>query len=198
MIIFQSDLGLLIVTLPDIVCSPLARLRDVEPAMSDPLSLMGSAVGIVSLGIQVCQGLVSYTRSVKGRNKDIENGLKEVQSLTSLFNSINSIIPNIDQALIDTAEIRECLEAVEAKLQEFKQLLIKLRGLPQQGHIRSKAKEVVRSLVFPIHEGGLSSLRQSVQYLLDNLNLAVTTTSLYDQRSIGGSFVLSTDAPISP
>lgn len=34
--------------------------------MSDPLSIIGSAVGIVSLGITVVQGLVDYYAAFQG------------------------------------------------------------------------------------------------------------------------------------
>ncbi|KAL3469151.1 hypothetical protein BJX99DRAFT_265470 [Aspergillus californicus] len=41
-------------------------------AMADPFSIAGSTVGVVSLGLQVCNTLVTYCRSVKDADQDIQ------------------------------------------------------------------------------------------------------------------------------
>ncbi len=40
--------------------------------MTDPLSIGGSAVGIVALGITVCQGLFHYYSSCRDRSADVK------------------------------------------------------------------------------------------------------------------------------
>ncbi|RSM14149.1 hypothetical protein CDV31_005485 [Fusarium ambrosium] len=150
--------------------------------MSDPLSVAGTAVGITSLGIQVCQGLVWYLRSVYGRKAEIAEDLSEVQSLISIFYALNDILPKINQTrCTEATTIKRCLEDSEGKLLELQQLLIKLRGPEQPTTNRDKMREAGRTLVYPFRADTLKSLRQSLRELLDNLNLAVDITSLESQ-----------------
>lgn len=149
--------------------------------MSDPLSVAGTAVGITSLGIQVCQGLVWYLRSVRGRRTDIADGLNEVTTLITIFYSLNDILPKLNHTrCIGATTIRRCLEDSEGKLLELQQLLIKLRGPQQQQTTTNseKMKEAGRTFTYPFRADTLKSLRQSLRELLHNLNLAIDITSL--------------------
>ncbi|KAF4982590.1 hypothetical protein FZEAL_1822 [Fusarium zealandicum] len=147
--------------------------------MSDPLSVAGTAVGITSLGIQICQGLVSYLRSVKGRKQDIADGLNEVKTLISLFHALQNLVPKIDQKCVDSTAIRRCLSNSEEKLAEFQKQLNGLRGPnPSASNTWSKMREAGRSIIYPFYEEKLISLRQSLGDLLHNLNLAVGIANL--------------------
>ncbi|KAI0387470.1 hypothetical protein F5Y04DRAFT_286605 [Hypomontagnella monticulosa] len=145
--------------------------------MSDPLSVAGIAVRATSLGIQVCHGVISYSRSMRGRKQEIAGGLKEVQRLLSIFYSINDILPKIDQGTLnDSHAIRNCLRDSEEKLQELQQLLIKLRGPLDSHSIGGKFANTGRSIAYPFQEAKLISLHQTLQRLLDDLNLAIGIT----------------------
>ena len=49
--------------------------------MADPFSVAASAVSVVSLGIQVCQGLLSYYSDYKSYNDDVSSLYKKVEDL---------------------------------------------------------------------------------------------------------------------
>ncbi|WAO94620.1 Hypothetical protein NCS54_01221200 [Fusarium falciforme] len=150
--------------------------------MSDPLSVAGTAVGITSLGIQVCQGLFWYLRSVHGKRGEIARDLGEIQTLISIFYSLNDILPKINQTrCTEATTIRRCLEDSEGKLLELQQLLVKLRGPQESTANRDKMREAGRKLVYPFRADTLKSLRQSLRELLNNLNLAIDITSLASQ-----------------
>ncbi|KAI8654621.1 hypothetical protein NCS57_01208700 [Fusarium keratoplasticum] len=150
--------------------------------MSDPLSVAGTAVGITSLGIQVCQGLVWYLRSVQGKRAEIAQDLGEIQTLISIFYALNDILPKINQTrCTEATTIRRCLEDSEEKLLELQQLLVKLRGPYESTANRDKMREAGRTLVYPFRADTLKSLRQSLRELLNNLNLAIDITSLTSQ-----------------
>lgn len=40
--------------------------------MSDPLSVPGSAVGIISLGLSLCNAIVRYARNAQGQSDDMK------------------------------------------------------------------------------------------------------------------------------
>ena len=149
--------------------------------MSDPLSVAGSAVGIVSLGIQVCQSLVSYLRSIQGRQQEIANDLREVRNLISVFHSLNHVSPRLAQQPCvhrDAAIIRQCLLDCKEQLVNLQLLVFKLKGLPNPSDIKGKMKEAGRAIVNPFREGELSSIRRVLQSLLNNLSLAINVASL--------------------
>ncbi|KAF4432125.1 hypothetical protein F53441_13844 [Fusarium austroafricanum] len=147
--------------------------------MSDPLSIPGGVVGIISLGIQVCQGLVWYLQSFKGRDEEIQESLKEVQTLVSTFYSLKDVLTKIDKTSCETTAIRRCLQDSEEKLREVHKFSLKLRG-PQDAakSTREKIDNARRAMVYPFREEKLKTLRLSLQDLLQNLSLAVGLTSL--------------------
>jgi len=147
--------------------------------MSDPLSVAGSAVGVVALGIQVCQGLVSYLRSVRGRRQEIANHLREAQSLISVFSSLNDVLPRLDQQqCADSPLIRQCLLDCQGQLVQLRLQICKLGGSPDPADIKGKMKEAGRAALYPFREGELTSIHRSLQSLLSNLTLAISTASL--------------------
>ncbi|KAJ4371128.1 hypothetical protein N0V83_004344 [Neocucurbitaria cava] len=153
--------------------------------MPDPLSVAASVAGIASLGIQVCQGLITYLRAIEGRKQEVSHGLREIQTLVSMFYSLNTILPQVDQrGVANSAATRQCLKDSEIGLLEFQQLLVNLRGPENQTGIREKMKEAGRLLTFPFCKEKLASLRDTLQKLLDNLNSAIHITSLDEVRDL--------------
>lgn len=147
--------------------------------MSDPLSAAGSAVGITSLGIQVCQGLVWYLQSLDGRSQAIKETLEEIRTLISVFYSLNDILPKIDKRrCAETTAIRQCLRACVEKIGDLQQLLPKLGGPSSTASARDKMKSAGKALVYPFREEKLTSLRRSLQELLDCLQLTINVSSL--------------------
>lgn len=58
--------------------------------MGDPLSTVASAVGIVSLGLQVCQGIVQYYSHWKDYTVDIASTYELVGQLRGIFEALSS------------------------------------------------------------------------------------------------------------
>ncbi|KAF5540053.1 hypothetical protein FNAPI_10593 [Fusarium napiforme] len=116
--------------------------------MSDPLSVAGSAVGIISLGIQVCQGLISYLQAFKGQNQDIQESLNEVQTVISILYSLKDILPKVEKSSSETPAIQRCLAESEDKLREFQQFSLKLRALHL---LKYRAKQTLRGTAVGIH-----------------------------------------------
>lgn len=49
--------------------------------MGDPLSVAGSVVGLISLGIQVSQSLISFYTAYKDQNSDISKTIRRLENL---------------------------------------------------------------------------------------------------------------------
>ncbi|OTB00024.1 hypothetical protein M426DRAFT_26919 [Hypoxylon sp. CI-4A] len=147
--------------------------------MSDPFSVMGTAVGVVSLGIQVCQGLVSYLRSARGSKREIADALREVQSLSSIYYSVNEALPSISQRrVVESLAIQQCLRDSERSLQEFQALLSRFKRHQSHSSVAGKIRDAGFSLVYPFQQEKLVLLRETSQRLLDNLSLAIGIASM--------------------
>lgn len=79
--------------------------------MSDPLSVAGTAVGIISLGLQVSGKIVSYCQKWQGFNEDIQNigqkadGLRmPLRALGELINDFHTTDPAIASDLENKAK----------------------------------------------------------------------------------------------
>jgi hypothetical protein len=63
------------------------------------LGVVGSAVGIVSLGIQVCQGLLKYYGAWKDSQKDISTMYTSVNNFISILKQLEKKLshPSLDE-----------------------------------------------------------------------------------------------------
>ncbi|KAJ4183972.1 hypothetical protein NW755_009513 [Fusarium falciforme] len=148
--------------------------------MSDPLSVAGSAVGIISLGIQVCQGLIQYADAIRGRQQDVNDGMDEVRSLLVVFKSLEQTIGRIETDSPENAKsLLEHLRQAEAKLQSLEEVLTEL-DIPANtsSAIKGKMKETYRAATYPINKRKLEGTRQDVRSILGILTTALQTVDL--------------------
>lgn len=140
--------------------------------------LAGTAIGAISLGIQVCQGLVKYCRAVKGRNKDIEDITRQIQALESTFQTLDRVLPRAallhgsDQIAVASAitSIGNCEKGVK-DLQKF---LDAISGTPTvSGDVKGKMRDAGRKLAFGFRQDEVMPLLQKVQGLSTTAGLAL-------------------------
>ena len=146
---------------------PFAAKGRFEYVMAETL---GSAVGVISLGIQVCQGLLKYYDSWKGCHQDIENTSKSIASLTKTLELVLRVIKTktgqgepIEQQ-INSIVVR-CLTGIEALSKELE----RFEKYTDSTDIRSKIKSHMRRLYYPFRESTLAKLRDSVLDVRDDL-----------------------------
>lgn len=145
--------------------------------MSDPLSVAGTAVGITSLGIQVCQGLMKYLRAVRGRKQEIAEGVGDVERVVSLLCSLNNLLPRVGSTN-ETVQLRDCLKSCDVELKRVQTLLAELNGVQQSSNAMQRAANAMRSVTYPFQQEKLAALRQSLRSVLDDLTLIISIVSL--------------------
>ncbi|RSL49385.1 hypothetical protein CEP53_009168 [Fusarium sp. AF-6] len=148
--------------------------------MGDPLSVAGSAVGIISLGIQVCQGLVQYADAVRGQQRDVDDGMDEVRSLLAVFKSLEQTITRIKTDSPENAKsLLEYLRQAEAKLGSLEVVLKEVGILVDtSGSIKGKMEKTCRAAIYPMKKSKLDGARQNVQSILVILTTALQTVDL--------------------
>ena len=140
--------------------------------------MAGTAVSIASLGIQVCQGLVSYYDSYK--NFD-DNVAKTIKSVTHLAQSLQHILVFLQRQKSASASVQQTCESVKHCQSHITSLQIHLAKFDDDAddsHIRGKLKTQLRRLYFPFKEGTIGSLRDIVSDALGALGPALDLLEL--------------------
>ena len=150
--------------------------------MGDPLSIPAGVVGMISLGIQVCQGLHTYCGAVKERTRDLENVSGQIKSLESAFCALTEIIPRIESfPRPNTAAIASVNQSIEdccVGVQQLRELLLSLGDRHGDG-VKNTIKNMKQKLVFGFRQGELAKVQQKVQALTATADLALHSLSLW-------------------
>jgi hypothetical protein len=154
--------------------------------MGDPLSVAASAVGLLSLGIQVSQSLVSFYLDHKGQDADIERIGDKLECLRGLFQSL-------DDALKDRkfrADERALLVKIEDLVQNCGDLISELEeecdkfGNRSAKGVRATIMTAGRRLAYPFRKSTLSKLDEDITGIRENLSLALEVLHSRDSSRI--------------
>lgn len=165
--------------------------------MSDPFSSVSAALGVVSFGITVCKGLVSYLNAIKERRKELRDTLEDTATLMKVLQSLIEILPRIVSSRPDSAAVLlRCLQQAKSRLVALRDLVAKLAGLPPEQvaslalpdaihtpsssaiGLKASVKDTGRALLYRFNQDDLKSVRQAILQLVDILNLALLTDNL--------------------
>ncbi|KGO45164.1 hypothetical protein PEX1_000030 [Penicillium expansum] len=89
--------------------------------MSDPLSIAGTAVGIISLGLQVCGEIVSFCQAWRGFNEDIQNISEKADAARMPLRTLRELIEDFHTT--DPAIARD----LENKARSIEQVIKRLK-----------------------------------------------------------------------
>ncbi|ETS80402.1 hypothetical protein PFICI_07931 [Pestalotiopsis fici W106-1] len=143
--------------------------------MADPLSVAGSAVGIISLGIQVAQSLFDYYNAVKSQHSDVAHTIRKLDSLLEILGSLQHRIDGRRfradeqdavrkiESLINESE--ECIQELQDEAEKFKQCPV--------GTIQSAVRTTARRVAYPFRRSTLEKLDEDVDDIVDRLKLAL-------------------------
>ncbi|KAH7407373.1 hypothetical protein BKA64DRAFT_415188 [Cadophora sp. MPI-SDFR-AT-0126] len=142
-----------------------------------------AAIGVVSLGIQVCQGLLKYYGSWK-------DGRKDAAAMCSSVESLSATLAQLEQTLAGVSEvntiINDSIEACRSSIEELEKKLSKVQSIADPGKLTTKIHDHGRRLLYPFRESTLVKLREIVTDIRSNLALAVDTTQLQTSLKISG------------
>ena len=91
--------------------------------MADPLSVAGSVVGLVSLGIQVTLSLINFYNSYKYQDSDLVSITKKLEALLEIFQFL-------EKTLLDRnfqADERSLIKRIETSIENCDELIQELQ-----------------------------------------------------------------------
>ena len=149
--------------------------------MGDPVSVVASAAGIISLGITVCQGLVNYCQAFAGQYRDVRILVQDLQglemSLTSLDRSLTHRpdLLNLVRPHINT--LKDRIDNLQPILDKFRENVSR-RNVSGHKAFKEEVKTTTQHTLYPFKKGMISELRDTVQQAQGNLNLAVNVVQV--------------------
>ncbi|KAF2490880.1 hypothetical protein BU16DRAFT_585229 [Lophium mytilinum] len=113
--------------------------------MSDPISVAGTAIGVVSLGLSLCQNLVDYVEALQDRKNNVRSILSKVDCLRTSLDMVKDAVSHVSPShrnVVDAVE--KCLRESEA---EMRRLDVYLKNLKCDYIITDSKSKKLSSLI---------------------------------------------------
>lgn len=91
--------------------------------MSDPVSIAGTAAGLVSLGIQVIQSLVDFYNSYKSQDSALTALVERLECLSDIFQCLEKTL--LDRNI--QTEEQSLVKSIEASIKKCDELIYELQ-----------------------------------------------------------------------
>lgn len=147
--------------------------------MGDPLSAAGTALGAVSLGIEVCKGLVRYFDNVREAEERISQIMDQMDRLEAILEILESVIsklsssPSVDETRNATIACSQALDKIREKLDSIS--LITGSG----SKVGQRFKKFKQRMMFPFKQDNLLVSRDIVQSVQQNLIMVSVIVNMY-------------------
>ena len=147
--------------------------------MADPASVVGTAVGVISLGIQVCQGLVSYYEKWRSFDDDIAHLHAKIDGLRITLENLEHTLPKLRSfsANILTDVETKILTSVHG-IRKLEEVLAKCHSSVSANIVQQKGFRLVQKTFYPFKKATLQELKNNVTDLEHNLNTSLHCLTL--------------------
>ena len=138
------------------------------------LASASAVAGIISLGIEVCQGLLRYYNSYKGAATDVAHMYESIDSLESTLLALKRTLDRGSLSSSVAANVTKSIKSCEAGFRKLEEKLkkVKLSSNSQVGW-QERAKGQLKRALYPFRESTLAKLREIVNEQRDHLKLAL-------------------------
>ena len=146
---------------------------------------LGTAVGVISLGVQVCSGLVSYYAAYKSCYQDVDKTIKRIQVLLNSLQSLEAAVHRLPRSrsgesdeslnvIICVSRCRSSIETLRIELDDIQKIQLgEVKGSWQKFQAKSKR------LLYPFKESTLAKLREAVFEAQDDLGPSLDALNLH-------------------
>lgn len=134
----------------------------------------GAAVGIISLGLQVCQGLVSYYEAYQGQDEKVADILRDMSALNSSLRAIQRRLSKLNSGQLDTiAQAGDRVIECEAVVKRLERLLAECHRTTIRADFKEGMQIRARKVAFPFHQSTINDLKDTVKGLQTNVVVAL-------------------------
>lgn len=155
--------------------SPFSRRsQEILSCHGEAFGVAGSAVGVISLGIQATQYLFDFYTAVKNLESNAADTTKRLGELLELLEILQDQIKDrefLDHECALLARITSLVENCEEYIEELREEVEKFKT-KSTDDIRNKARAAGRRLAYPFRQSTLRNLSDDIDGLLTHLSLA--------------------------
>ncbi|KAI3321772.1 hypothetical protein HD806DRAFT_536866 [Xylariaceae sp. AK1471] len=152
--------------------------------MVEPIGLLGTGVGIISLGLQVYGELKKYLDNYTGRDEQISKALTRIERLNQSLNVIRDVIPDFEsEQRVTNDVVRSCLQSCKDEMLSLQAELQKHQVSPHTD-LKGKIREAKKKLQYPFSQKALVELNSRLERILESLFLAIDGLELRCLSSI--------------
>lgn len=140
--------------------------------MADPFSTASGAIGVISLGLQITQQLITYCQAYRSYDEDAQKMENKAESLRRPLRALREIIEDAQvsdpELAVDLSEKALGLQRMVDRLKEAVDRYLPVMPERFPGRIKGQLKKVV----YPFRKDGLKEMLQD----LDGIQNALQTT----------------------
>lgn len=144
--------------------------------MTDPVSAAGFAIGAVSLGIQVCQGLVSYYADWKSYDDDVDRIFGKLRGLKETLENLKNGMMKVQSANAKELEdVNKKILSCDDSIHRLQAVLKKCRSSPTPNRVQ----KFVQKTLYPFRKTTLHELDAIVRDLQGKLHTALLSLLMW-------------------
>ncbi len=148
--------------------------------MSDPFSVLSSAAGILSFGITVCQGLVSYYQSWGDWEDDVQNAVQDVEEILKFLSMLHTRIGKLSTYEVDiTVQVKAVTARVSTAVQKLQDIGEKCKSIPPENRDQHRFRNFSRRSLYPFKRSTLRELRDAVRHTRESLESILQLLQMY-------------------
>lgn len=129
----------------------------------DPFTAVTGAAGLASLGITICDGLMTYCRNYRARSDDVDALNQRAERLRTLLRLLDDRQQGAATNSAVKSSINECLGACELCLQELGTFSTRHTQTPPNSTLKSHGKSAIRRLQYPFERNMVEFFGQQMQ-----------------------------------
>ncbi|KAI1505629.1 hypothetical protein F5X99DRAFT_367251 [Biscogniauxia marginata] len=149
-----------------------------KTTMAEPVGILGTAVGVVSLGIQVYGALQQYLEDFRCRGEQIDKAQTHLKQLKESLDTIDSAIPAFEnEHHIPSDRAMSCLQTSRTEL-AILQAELQSQEATTASDSKGKMKETWKKIGYPFHRKQLVELEDRIHRISSTLSLAIEALEL--------------------
>ncbi|SCV48891.1 uncharacterized protein FFB14_10588 [Fusarium fujikuroi] len=148
--------------------------------MAEPVGITGTAVGILSFGLQLYTGISEYLDAVKGRDEDLQSAKQYAKMLRDNLVSIEVAISAIGSEYTAARyAIERCKSSCETELKGLEVLLLELKGpMVEPNNRTEQVKNSLRKYSYPFNKKDIFRLQDRLSLTNNALHTAALALQL--------------------
>ncbi|KAF2180162.1 hypothetical protein K469DRAFT_673444 [Zopfia rhizophila CBS 207.26] len=143
----------------------------------DPFSVAGSAVGVTSLGLQVCQALIRYYGNFRSFHDEIDAVVRRTESLMENLQALESLKVRMGNDEV-SVRLQKTMDTVTLALNRLNEHAKRCGEAGVPDNPRARARLVTKRLLWPFRQDTLLYLQDTLDRTQANLALALQILGL--------------------